>query len=157
MQLTCTQISFMRQTSLDPCSRRISSSDIKDKTNLTNARKAVERQMERFKVCEKETKTKAFSKEGLGQAAKLDPREKKRSDTREWLSAAVGKLNEDVSPNMAGPAACAHLPALHLCLLMPNRAARDLPHAYAVSLAVQCQRPLLLLCVAQSLADEHMN
>lgn len=113
--------------------------------------------MERFKVCEKETKTKAFSKEGLGQAAKLDPREKKRSDTREWLSAAVGKLNEDVSPNMAGPAACAHLPALHLCLLRPNTAARDLPHAYAVSLAAQCQRPLLLLCVAQSCADEHMN
>lgn len=31
-------------------SRRISSSDIKDKSQLTEARKSVERQMERFKV-----------------------------------------------------------------------------------------------------------
>ncbi|CAG2057829.1 unnamed protein product, partial [Timema podura] len=30
-------------------------------------------QMERFKVVERETKTKAYSKEGLGAAQKLDP------------------------------------------------------------------------------------
>lgn len=35
-----------------------------------DARKVIEREMERFKVCEKETKTKAFSKEGLGQQPK---------------------------------------------------------------------------------------
>ena len=35
-----------------------------------DARKQIEREMERFKVCEKETKTKAFSKEGLGQQLK---------------------------------------------------------------------------------------
>jgi len=35
-----------------------------------DARKQIEREMERFKVCEKETKTKAFSKEGLGQQPK---------------------------------------------------------------------------------------
>jgi Not1 N-terminal domain, CCR4-Not complex component len=37
---------------------------------LMDARKQIEREMERFKVCEKETKTKAFSKEGLGQQPK---------------------------------------------------------------------------------------
>lgn len=37
---------------------------------LLEARKQIEREMERFKVCEKETKTKAFSKEGLGQQPK---------------------------------------------------------------------------------------
>lgn len=37
---------------------------------LVEARKQIEREMERFKVCEKETKTKAFSKEGLGQQPK---------------------------------------------------------------------------------------
>lgn len=37
---------------------------------LVDARKLIEREMERFKVCEKETKTKAFSKEGLGQQPK---------------------------------------------------------------------------------------
>lgn len=35
-----------------------------------DARKQIEREMERFKICEKETKTKAFSKEGLGQQPK---------------------------------------------------------------------------------------
>ena len=80
---------------------RISSSDVKDKTQLLDARKAVERQMERFKVCEKETKTKAFSKEGLGQAAKLDPREKKRNELQDWISDRISKLNEDVSPHLS--------------------------------------------------------
>ena len=37
---------------------------------LLDARKLIEKEMERFKVCEKETKTKAFSKEGLGQQPK---------------------------------------------------------------------------------------
>ncbi|KAE8794682.1 putative protein ycf45 [Hordeum vulgare] len=48
---------------------------------LTDARKQIEREMERFKVCEKETKTKAFSKEGLGQQPKTDPREKAKAET----------------------------------------------------------------------------
>lgn len=60
------------------------------------ARKDVERQMERFKVCEKEMKTKAFSKEGLGQAAKLDPREKARNDMRDWINETVDKLTAEV-------------------------------------------------------------
>ena len=38
---------------------RIAGTEVKDKTELVDARKRVERQMERFKVCEKETKTKA--------------------------------------------------------------------------------------------------
>ena len=60
------------------------------------ARKDVERQMERFKVCEKEMKTKAFSKEGLGQAAKLDPREKARNEMRDWINETVDKLTAEV-------------------------------------------------------------
>ncbi|MFS7899603.1 putative CCR4-Not complex component, Not domain, pectin lyase [Helianthus anomalus] len=43
---------------------------------LMDARKLIEHEMERFKICEKETKTKAFSKEGLGQQPKTDPKEK---------------------------------------------------------------------------------
>ena len=50
---------------------RIASAEIKDKSDLMEARKEIERRMERFKVCEKEAKTKAFSKEGLGLAAKV--------------------------------------------------------------------------------------
>jgi len=78
------------------CSCRISGTDIKDKSDLMKARKDVERQMERFKVCEKEMKTKAFSKEGLGQATKLDPREKARNDMRDWINETVDKLTAEV-------------------------------------------------------------
>ncbi|CAI9284445.1 unnamed protein product [Lactuca saligna] len=40
------------------------------KQALMNGPKLIEREMEWFKICEKETKTKAFSKEGLGQQPK---------------------------------------------------------------------------------------
>ncbi|KAE8784467.1 Lysine-specific demethylase 3B [Hordeum vulgare] len=56
---------------------------------LKDARKQIECEMERFKVCEKETKTKAFSKEGLGQHPKTDPREKAKAETRDWLNSVV--------------------------------------------------------------------
>ena len=65
------------------------------------ARKRVERQMERFKVCEKETKTKAFSKEGLGQATKVDPREKARNEAREWINTTVDCLNVEARTLLA--------------------------------------------------------
>jgi CCR4-NOT transcription complex subunit 3 len=48
-----------------PC--RISGADIKDKSALLEARKSIEREMERFKTCEKEAKMKQFSKAALGQ------------------------------------------------------------------------------------------
>ncbi|XP_078435694.1 transcription regulator NOT2/NOT3/NOT5 family protein isoform X2 [Wolffia australiana] len=74
----------------------IQSSEIKDKKALMDARKQIEREMERFKVCEKETKTKAFSKEGLGQQPKTDPREKAKSETRDWLNNIVGDLESQI-------------------------------------------------------------
>ena len=52
------------------CRRRLVNNDIKDKNDLLKARKDIEHEMERFKLCEKEMKTKAFSKEGLGAAIK---------------------------------------------------------------------------------------
>ncbi len=75
--------------------RRINGNEIKDKTELINARKAVEREMERFKVCEREMKTKAFSKEGL-QANKLDPKERERNDVRDWVNNTVNTLTVQV-------------------------------------------------------------
>ncbi len=80
---------------------RLSSADIKDKTELLNGRKSIEREMERFKVCEKEMKTKAFSKEGLGQSAKQDPRERARAEIREWLNSTVDTLNLQVPATFA--------------------------------------------------------
>lgn len=74
----------------------IQSSEIKDKKALMDARKQIEREMERFKVCEKETKTKAFSKEGLGQQPKTDPREKAKGETRDWLNSVVSDLENQI-------------------------------------------------------------
>ena len=73
--------------------------------------------MERFKVCEKEMKTKAFSKEGLGQAAKLDPREKARNEMRDWINETVDKLTAEVRHTdgcSANPTTELMLHALHI-------------------------------------------
>ena len=73
------------------------SNEIKDKSSLTQARGDIERRMERFKALEKEAKTKAFSKEGLqAAAARLDPRERARSEMRDWLNGVVDTLNEQI-------------------------------------------------------------
>ena len=81
---------------------RIANSDIKDKTSLVDARKAIEREMERFKVCEKEAKTKTYSKAGLGQAAKVDPEEKAKQDQRDWLNDQVEALKLQVQCQNGG-------------------------------------------------------
>ena len=49
--------------------------------------------MERFKVVERETKTKAYSKEGLISGNKLDPAEQERHDTSAWLNECIDQLN----------------------------------------------------------------
>jgi CCR4-NOT transcription complex subunit 3 len=42
--------------------------------------------MERFKIVERETKTKAYSKEGLGAGQKLDPQEKEKEECNQWIT-----------------------------------------------------------------------
>lgn len=48
--------------------------------------------MERFKVVERETKTKAYSKEGLGAAQKLDPAQRVKDEIRNWLTQSISSL-----------------------------------------------------------------
>ncbi|KAI0698915.1 Not1 N-terminal domain, CCR4-Not complex component-domain-containing protein [Cytidiella melzeri] len=74
----------------------ITNNDIKDKTALTDTRKLIETQMEKFKACEKEMKTKAFSKEGLTQASKLDPKQQEKLETTQWLQGQVDELSLQV-------------------------------------------------------------
>ncbi|XP_057320857.1 CCR4-NOT transcription complex subunit 3 isoform X3 [Microplitis mediator] len=71
----------------------IASGEIKDKSTLFDNRKLIETQMERFKVVERETKTKAYSKEGLGAAQKLDPAQKEREEVSNWLANSIETLN----------------------------------------------------------------
>lgn len=42
--------------------------------------------MERFKIVERETKTKAYSKEGLGLIQKVDPAQKEKEEVGTWLT-----------------------------------------------------------------------
>lgn len=71
----------------------VASSDIKDKRMLVENRKLIETQMERFKVVERETKTKAYSKEGLGAAQKLDPAQREKDEITNWLASSIESLN----------------------------------------------------------------
>jgi len=71
----------------------IASGEIKDKSTLLEYRKLIETQMERFKVVERETKTKAYSKEGLGAAQKMDPAQKEREEISTWLITSIDALN----------------------------------------------------------------
>lgn len=71
------------------------SNDIKDKKVLVDQRKLIETEMERFKACEKEMKTKAYSKEGLT-SSKLDPREKERQETMNFIQNMIEELDRQV-------------------------------------------------------------
>ncbi|KAK4211115.1 general negative regulator of transcription subunit 3 [Rhypophila decipiens] len=68
------------------------SNDIKDKGPLLEHRRLIETQMEKFKAVEKAMKTKAYSKEGLSAAAKLDPKEQAKAEACEFLANTVDEL-----------------------------------------------------------------
>lgn len=53
--------------------------------------------MERFKVVERETKTKAYSKEGLGLAQKVDPAQREKEETGQWLTVMLPDYRELLS------------------------------------------------------------
>ncbi|KAH0542055.1 hypothetical protein FGG08_003520 [Glutinoglossum americanum] len=72
------------------------SNEIKDKKPLLEQRKLIETQMEKFKAVEKEMKTKAYSKEGLSAAAKLDPKEKEKLEACQFLNSMVEELERQI-------------------------------------------------------------
>lgn len=52
--------------------------------------------MEKFKSCERESKTKAFSTAALSKAGQLEGRDKDKYECREWLNESVDRLNEQI-------------------------------------------------------------
>uniref|UniRef100_A0A1A8QWF1 CCR4-NOT transcription complex, subunit 3b n=1 Tax=Nothobranchius rachovii TaxID=451742 RepID=A0A1A8QWF1_9TELE len=74
----------------------VASNEIKDKRQLIENRKLIETQMERFKIVERETKTKAYSKEGLGLAQKVDPAQREKEEVGTWLTNTIDMLNMQV-------------------------------------------------------------
>ncbi|EME83425.1 uncharacterized protein MYCFIDRAFT_72213 [Pseudocercospora fijiensis CIRAD86] len=89
------------QRSRDKIKGWASQNDIKDKKPLLDHRKLIETQMEKFKAVEKEMKTKAFSKEGLSAAAKLDPKEKEKMEVCQFLSDMVDELGRQIEAHEA--------------------------------------------------------
>uniref|UniRef100_A0AAV1TFB1 General negative regulator of transcription subunit 3 n=1 Tax=Peronospora matthiolae TaxID=2874970 RepID=A0AAV1TFB1_9STRA len=74
----------------------IGNSDVKDKRPLMETRKLIEQKMEEFKVCEKETKTKAYSKEGLAQVERLDPEQQARQESHAWIQDCLTQFNVQI-------------------------------------------------------------
>ncbi|KIW08959.1 uncharacterized protein PV09_00870 [Verruconis gallopava] len=72
------------------------SNEIKDKKALLEHRKLIETQMEKFKAVEKEMKTKAYSKEGLSLATKMDPKEREKAEMCAYLSDCVDSLERQI-------------------------------------------------------------
>uniref|UniRef100_A0A5S6QH15 CCR4-NOT transcription complex subunit 3 n=1 Tax=Trichuris muris TaxID=70415 RepID=A0A5S6QH15_TRIMR len=72
------------------------SNDVKDKTQLCDFRRLIEQKMEQFKIVERETKTKAYSKQGLGSEQKVDPKEKEKEEVIGWLQESIDKLNQRI-------------------------------------------------------------
>jgi len=74
----------------------VSSTEVKDKDALVEARKLIETKMEQFKICEKETKTKTYSKEGLAREDRMDPEEEAKLRTTSWLAEYVERFQQQV-------------------------------------------------------------
>jgi CCR4-NOT transcription complex subunit 3 len=74
----------------------LTQNEIKDKTVLTDTRKLIEQKMEAFKAVERELKTKAYSREGLSAATKMDPQEKEKADLGAWITESVDRLSAQV-------------------------------------------------------------
>ncbi|KAL6237668.1 hypothetical protein BDW75DRAFT_71022 [Aspergillus navahoensis] len=73
-----------------------SGNEVKDKGPLLEQRRAIETCMEQFKAVEKEMKTKAYSKEGLSAASRLDPKDKEKVETCDFLSNMVDELQQKI-------------------------------------------------------------
>ena len=73
------------------------SNDIKDKRPINDARKLIEVKMEAFKIVERETKTKAYSKEGLAQTTRPDPADSARAHTTAWVNQCIQSLSDRIA------------------------------------------------------------
>ena len=83
------------QKSRDSVKAWAASSDVKDKSKLIEVKGLIERRMEAFKVIERDSKTKQYSKEGLMRSTELTPEEKRRRQTTDWLDKMLERLSDE--------------------------------------------------------------
>ena len=72
-----------------------SSSEVKIKTPLLDARRNIELRMEAFKSIERDSKMKAYSKEGLMRDAPTTAEERRRAKTAQWMQTLANKLSDE--------------------------------------------------------------
>lgn len=72
----------------------VASSEVKDKRILEETRRDIEIKMEDFKVCERETKTKAYSKEGL--ASNRNDIDTPLARTESWIKQSIQEIGEQI-------------------------------------------------------------
>lgn len=72
----------------------VASSEVKDKRILEETRRDIEIKMEDFKVCERETKTKAYSKEGL--ASNRNDVDTPLARTETWIKQSILEIGEQI-------------------------------------------------------------
>ncbi|KAJ8095410.1 general negative regulator of transcription subunit 5 [Marasmius tenuissimus] len=74
----------------------LASDGIEDKSRLSDNRKLIDAQLEKFKAYDKGMKTRAFSKDGLVAAARLAPKEQEKEEEVAWLQLKVEELQMQV-------------------------------------------------------------
>uniref|UniRef100_A0A3Q3XFK1 Uncharacterized protein n=1 Tax=Mola mola TaxID=94237 RepID=A0A3Q3XFK1_MOLML len=74
----------------------VASNEIKDKRQLVENRKLIETQSAKHGVCECFFPFSAYSKEGLGLAQKVDPAQREKEETGQWLTNTIDTLNMQV-------------------------------------------------------------
>ncbi|KAK7061424.1 Not1 N-terminal domain, CCR4-Not complex component-domain-containing protein [Favolaschia claudopus] len=89
------------QTEIDRTLKKVSEGVELFESIYDKMQASTNQQMEKFKACEKEMKTKAFSKEGLILAAKLDPKEQEKEEATAWLQSQVEELQMQVEQSEA--------------------------------------------------------
>ncbi|PRP87267.1 hypothetical protein PROFUN_01529 [Planoprotostelium fungivorum] len=81
------------QRSRDQIKTWIASNEVKQKNPLLEARKNIESKMEQFKACERDSKMKAYSKEGLSQQTTDDDG---KNTQRQWIGKCLRELREQI-------------------------------------------------------------
>lgn len=72
-------------------------SEVKDKTALSEHRRLIETEMERFKDVEKAMKTKAFSNEALASTSdNMDPKQREKIETCDYIQQQVEELQRQI-------------------------------------------------------------
>ena len=77
--------------------RNFESQDTRYKSKITEARRKIEELMEIYKQTEKESKTKAFSKEGLNSNPKPDPHEEEKEEMRDMIKTLQSSFQDKIN------------------------------------------------------------